>query len=118
MHTRKISDLTLLHKNIGGGPNSDLDTEPTIRTDDLTIVQICQTKYESCDFTDCVTNSGTIKLLLHQNMFYVINQAFNKHLDFRLYEKGIDDLWFINAFSFLHFKKGLVLPLLILKHIL
>ena len=61
LHTRKISDLTLLHKNIGGGPNSDLNTEPTIRTDDLTIVQICQTKYESCDFMDCVTNSGTIK---------------------------------------------------------
>lgn len=61
LHTRKISDLTLLHKNIGGSPNTDIITQPTIRTNDLTIVRVCQTKYESCNFTDCVTNSATIK---------------------------------------------------------
>ncbi len=60
-HSHKISNLTLLHSSTGGNVNTNMDTEPTINTDDLTIIQECQTKYGSCFFSECITNSGTVK---------------------------------------------------------
>lgn len=61
LHTHKISNLTLLYRNVGGKANTNVDTMPTINTNDLTIVRECQTKYESCVFSECITNGGDTK---------------------------------------------------------
>lgn len=61
LQTYRISNLTLLYRSIGGNANTHVDTEPTINSNDLTIVRECQSKYESCIFSHCITNSGTVK---------------------------------------------------------
>lgn len=58
LRSHKISNLALLHKSIGGDANTDVDTISIVNTADITIVPECQTKYKSCNFLDCVTNSA------------------------------------------------------------
>ena len=61
LHTHKISNLTLLYRNAGGNMNTDMGPTPTVNPHELTIVSECRTKYKSCNFLECVTNSGDTK---------------------------------------------------------
>ncbi|MBC8754746.1 hypothetical protein H2O64_08695 [Kordia sp. YSTF-M3] len=64
LHKHKISDFTLLQRQIGG---TLTNTEPATETSpsgEISVQIVCPTEVLYCislNFTDCATNNGTVK---------------------------------------------------------